>query len=609
MKKLLNSALFALIFFFAAHASQQDGSSENAVPGHPSITIEKLEGMSEEEIDELLAEEGIDANEIRAILGGQAPQKDSEDELVKKKLPAALQPHPAPLPDISKNSPLSELVTKEQEKYPIPDYITQRHVLSYTGPEAKSVPEPKDGAIELGEKYDKFLHKYVKGKRPEVIALVCYILYRQASWIYEQYLQEQAKTDAEKKNLMTHTAAGHIAGMMGFNSSLISGADLLIRLSFCGTRLWMDMSDWWRTAKNPYLWMHDPELFMRRFFRNWERAKGFFYDPLYYGTQMKLLSRIMVGLSMPFAWANFFSNNSPGNPMGNPIFQCALQGALRTTASEVSYKAEQLYMRKVSEKKQSSLFQKSGGIIRERLFTDVASWLTYYVSHNYIYPSKKKKEFLPYMGRQVGAYMIRHVYMHFVINALKEVCRRGGLRAVGWVSKKVGSVFSALGFFKRNPADQLHDGIKRLCVNHSLLNDEQDVHEILVYPATIFPGAFCRATQQVITRRELPVVACKDPHFVDHLNTMTEISPYDFLRHFSMNPMFPQQMWAAVDAVKHAVSPSQWQKILRNFLNEMTIDLLFNRERIFCQYLTENVIGWMSAPLLNRINNALLPEA
>ena len=44
--------------------------------------------------------------------------------------------------------------------------LSIHHCFIY-GPEAESVPAPKNGFVEVGEKYDAFVKKYIRGKKKQ----------------------------------------------------------------------------------------------------------------------------------------------------------------------------------------------------------------------------------------------------------------------------------------------------------------------------------------------------------------------------------------------------------------------------------------------------------
>ena len=498
---------------------------------------------------------------------------------------------------------------KEEQKYPVSDEALKYSSLLYYGPEAESVPAPKNGFVEVGEKYDAFVKKYIRGKKTEKVLLAGYILYRQATWIYNTWLMETARTthDQEKINSFSKSFFGEMLSVTGMNSRMLETADVMVRTAFCGTRLWGDMSDWIKAFRQPMLWADDPDRLFEDFYWKWRSAYKYFSNPFYYGRQLSLVKRVVLGLSLPLAWSSVFSIKSPGNPLGNPMFRTAAQNALAAVVYEGGDEVERAFERKLTPKKRSRIFHKTGGIVRERFFTDIARWYIRYAQRRYIY-RVKQQDLAPHMARCAGKYIIRHLYMQGAVELLKVFCRNGGIQTTGWIGDKIGWVLSKAGFFRRNPKDQTHDFLKKLCMEHEILREDQDLNEVLVYPAVVFPGAFARAVQQVVSKQMLPLIEQDAPQFVEYLNAMNDISPYDLLHAWPYNPMIIHTMWSSIDGVRKALPAHIWKKVLAKFLNEMIIDAFLNRERLVCQYFTESIIGYFSKPILKKLNHTFLPR-
>lgn len=558
-------------------------------------TIEELEKLTDAQVVALAKQEGIDIQELREIL------------MAGRKMPAFLQDKksatvvPREKPELPT---LDQLI--EQNHRPLSEEELKRLSNLYFDKTSESVPEAQPALLEIGKKYAGFIDKHVRGRKVEVAMLVGFLLYRQATWIFNAWLVEQH--GERKVNQFSSTPLGSMLGVIGMDARWAEGLDLLIRCSFCGTRLWIDISNWYRTFRHhPEVWAHQPDVFLQDLFVYIQRAQRFFSDPLYYGAQLSLLKRILVGMALPLTWFSVFANRSPGHALGDSRFKGALNYAFASVQSDIGHKLDRLYDSKIKESTRHKLFKYSGGILRERLFLDITSWVYRYGRGRYI-SNKNKGHFGTYMARRAGKYTIKHAYTHGVIELLKIFCRHGGLQAGGWLFKQFGALLSKMGFFRKNPFSLFNDGLKALGVKTGLLKPEQDVHELLTYVAAIFPGALVRSVKQHVPRQDLPAIEKYCPDFVNHLNNMNGLSPYDILRMFAYNPFVVKTMADGVSAVRQALPAATWAKVSRSFYNEMMIDAFLNRERMVCQLVTEPIIARLSKPVLHKMYEKLLPD-
>ena len=242
------------------------------------------------------------------------------------------------------------------------------------------------------------------------------------------------------------------------------------------------------------------------------------------------------------------------------MFRTAAQNALAAVVYEGGDEVERAFERKLTPKKRSRIFHKTGGIVRERFFTDIARWYIECAQRRYIY-RVKQQDLAPHMARCAGKYIIRHLYMQIAVELLKVFCRNGGIQTTGWIGDKeiIGFFFKSR-FLSSKSKDQTHDFLKKLCMEHEILREDQDLNEVLVYPAVVFPGAFARAVQQVVSKQMLPLIEQDAPQFVEYLNAMNDISPYDLLHAWPYNPMIIHTMWSSIDGVRKGASSSYMEK-------------------------------------------------
>jgi hypothetical protein len=575
----------------------------------PQSLLDSLGTLSPEELAKQCAHEGFDFNEINELVQGELAGRslDGEQE------PASFKR----VPDMGSLAPsVAAAIAMPQGQAPtLDDLIAQQKVVvnqqgfidwqiaSYASPYSATIPEPQAPLVALGSGIAHFLDTKVRGKRLEVVAMVSYIMYRQLSFFYTQRVSELcAQAPLHGKVKFTQTEA--ILGMMGFNSRALAYTDFLLRASFCSARMWMDLSACLKAFKQ-YEFLRDPEGYLRTVKFYIDRARQLFTNPLYYGTNLSLMKRVVIGLAVPFAWAGLFSNISSGVPLQNPLMKQALGNAAMTLAQEGGMHAQQMFVKKTSPRLQKKLFQLSGGVIRERLLMDVACWGGEYAIERYVHGEKVQPA--AFVGRKMGEYAIRHIYMHGLIYILSRAIRGGALQVCGWMGHKVGWLLSALGFFQENPVNSMNKALHKQCLSMGLLESHQGLEEVLVYPATVFPGAFARAVRAVITKQAVVEVLAKDPGFLGCVNAMHGISVYDLLQNMLVNFLVPQQMSRRVTRIKNAVTPAQWRKILRRFLNEVILELFFDRRRLLCQVVTESVLGWLSRPVLQSLYKHIVP--
>lgn len=578
------------------------GLVDDAPPGATEqVFLDNLEQMSDAEIEALLAQEGIDGQEVASVVREELKALIDQPQT---RLPAGMMVSSAaqqPAPSVT----LSDLIAREQSKSGEDDSFLRHYLTFYSSPDFASIPAPKPVIEEVYTKLLDFIETKVRGQRLETVAMVAFIVYRQLSWFYLQYIKEQLDEKGLSGRAYDYSYAESFLGLLGFNSRALAYTDLFIRVSVCSMRLYLDLSSWMKEFKEG-MFFADPDGFLRLFKNHLHRAQFMFKNHDYYGIHLSLIKKVVLGLALPFTWAGLFSKKSPGAPFQNPIFQSALSGFSRQLSYEAGWNTQQRFELTVPQPLQKKLFNKSGGLIRERLFVDMSQWVGRYVGRRYAYNEDIKAS--TYFGRKVGKYALRHVYLHVLINMIRSATRHGALQATGWVSQKLGLLLTKIGFFSENPTDASRRWLHRACVSNGLIEEGQSLEEVLVYPAAIFPGAFARAVRTVITKQKLAPVLARSKAFIAHLNAMHGISPYDLLRMMSINPMAPQQMSSHVTSVKSAVSSEDWQKILTAFLNELVIEIFFDRQRIICQVITEPLLSLASKSVLHSLYGEFLPK-
>ena len=65
----------------------------------------------------------------------------------------------------------------------------------------------------------------------------------------------------------------------------------------------------------------------------------------------------------------------------------------------------------------------------------------------------------------------------------------------------------------------------------------------------------------------------------------------------------------SVNMTRSTLGPDVWKKVLEMVPTEIFIDQFLNRERLACQFITESIVAWLSKPIINKINHAVLPSS
>lgn len=629
-------ALSVLPYFLSTPLGAQQ--EQQPVSDKITITIDQLEKMSSEEIAAMCEKEGIDMRDINDLLlaGGN----------IETRLPGGIQPRTQP-PKPS----FADLVKKEREELQYPDGYLDYQAAVDVGEEALTIPEPESALSEVTNKTEAFLNKYVRGKSKQALLFVAFILYRQATYIFSQLLSDrrlvehgdplrgkdhqQIKSTVEKHEqsmrnsfvspLHKVSSTGRLEmrqqplvsmlSILGLNSRVAEASDLFVRFAYAGSRFWMDMSDHiYMLRKNPLHCLSQPHIYFRGIIDTWHRARSLFSDPLYLGTEISLMTRVLVGVSLPFAWCTTFARYSPGNPMGNPMFRTVMQASALTITNDLGRTTDNWFEREFTLEQRDNLFKMSGGIVRERLFTDLGHMAYNYISHAHISPQSNKSSaqqgFGHYMGRQSGKYVIRHLYLAAVISLVKVICRNGGVKGVKWCMRRAGDALTKLGFFSRNPIDQSQDKLKDLCVGQGWMSKSENLDEWSAEKLSIaFPGALVRAVQKVAGKAEITRLEAETPGIVHHLTTMNGLSFFDLMQQFSVNPMIFMMIMESVNVVRRALSPKMWKEVLEMVPVEIFVDQFLNRQRLACQFITESFVGWLSKPVLKKLNRMVLPHS
>jgi len=590
------SVLLMTAFFCGSGFAESPASEESN-----QALWDKLEHMSDEEIEALLAAEGIDGRELAQTV------QEGLQETMPTRMPAqALIPAGVAHDRDRMPVTLSSLVAQEQLRAPVDNEFVRHYVTLYSSPQCDTIARPKGGFEEALTKLTNFLEARVRGKPLETIAMVAFVVYRQLSWLYQQYIREEIEHSPFKNKKVEFTYTETMLGMLGFNSRIFSYTDYAIRLSFCTMRLYMDLASWVRLFKQGHFFA-DPDGFLRLFKNHLVRAHSMFKYHTYYGVDMSLIKKVVLGLALPFTWAGLFSRTSPGAPFQNPVFRTALAGFSHTLAQEASFAAQRKFEQKIPRQTQRKWFDRSGGLIRERLLLDMAFWTSSYINKRYVYDDPTVSA-VSHFGRKAGKYAVRHVYLHALIKIISAASRGGAIQGMGKVWHKCGWLLEKLGFCNENPAEKSRRFLHKQCVAAQILEEGQSLEEVLVYPASIFPGAFVRAVRHVITKQKVAAVLKREPAFITYLNAMHGIGLYDLLRQMAVNFMAQQQMAARIAKIKIAVGDEEWRAILTQFLNELIIELFFDRQRIICQVITEPLLAWISAPVLHPLYEVALPE-
>lgn len=604
---------FVISLFFSMHSgllfSKNDlGKDDQSA----SVSFfEQFGDLSEEEIEKRLSQEGIDPDELKSIVVEDI--KDVQKRSAKAHAATvATQPTISSTVDKSKvaskpsgKKNLQDLIAEHKERMGNDDESLKNYLVFHTTPAAENIPEPGEPIIELGSKLTKFMDTHVRGKKVEVIAMAGFFVYRQLAWLGEEYAKEK-KTgfmgyEDERKPVEK------LLGMSFFDSKFLTYADFLLRSSFCAVRFYLDATEVWQAMKNPLQMLQDPDAYLQFMMSKLQRAYAMYYRRDYFSGQLSLLNRVLMELALPFIWTGLLSRKeSYGDSLSHPIMRKALMNSVNLVSQSVVAKPLMNRYSRISQEKRDKLFKQSAGIIHPDLFSKLSLWATNYTTNRFVFNNKKLNA-KNYFVRKLGEYGIRNVYLNYVVKLIKEIVRRGGLQAAGNLVHKLGWVLSKLGFFQKNPLDTSNQFLKKQLVTIELLTPDQDMKELLVYPAAVCPGAFARAVTKVITKQKVAAVLAKEPRFISSLNAMAGVSVYDLMQRLAMNIMTLQEMSARVALIKNAVDPKDWAKILNNFLNEAIAEIFFDRKHIICRNFTESIIGFMSKPLLNGIYDAVLP--
>jgi len=568
--------------------------------------LQSLEHMSEDKLAQILADDDVNQGDLQKALFEDLTQDAS---VLAAPQPAAAAPALSPaavaMPSDISTLSLADLVARGQLQLSNEQTYVHNQVCFHTSPKATLLTSPQHPVVAGIRKIGHFLDTKVRGKKIETIATVAYIIYRQTVWLYQQYAQEQMVLYNKEIGQYKPSFAASLLGVAtGFSSATTAHLDFVLRVTFCGIRLYIDARELWRRFQRMEFFL-DPDAYILSVKYHLNRVQSMFSGNFYDSAHLSLIKRVVLTLVLPLSWAGMFSKLSPGAPLHHPIMKEALQRVTQTIATEVGFLGQKKFLQAVPAKKQKTLFEKSGGIIRERLFVDVAGWVAEYVHKRFIHDASLHSG--AFWGRRLGQYAIRHVYLHILISFLRSVVRNGGLKIFGSIGIGCGWLLKAIGLSPDNLARSIPASLKQSCETSGILTPEQDLKEILVYPAAFFPGAFVRAVKRVITKQQVASVLAQEPYFLSHLSAMHGVGFYDVLKQLVFNPLIQQEMSQRIAIVHSAVSAVQWQRILGAFANELIIELLFDRSHILCQFITEPLLTGLSAPLLRRIEDAVLP--
>ncbi len=590
---MLSVGRWAIIIMFFCYGTilvaKDDTRPEESSEAVGGDFFKQYETLSDEEIAQKLAEEGVDAQELKNLMASELGQRRSPSVSGAGAKVGA-----------NRQSKLAELIAKQKEAVGTTDELLQNFLVFHTTPQGSSIPEPAEPIIEVGTKVISFLNNHVKGKKPEVAAMIAFVMYRQFTWLGQKYIEERTADIGRKL-----TPIENILGMTFFDSRLLTYIDFMVRGSFCAVRLYLDISKVLEDMKKMQF-LQDPDVFLSNAWVNISRAYTMFSRHDYYHVKVSLLERVLLQLALPFVWTGLLTRKeSPDVALHHPIMQRALSGTVKTLTDELIYdKLLRQYLFKLSPEKRDKIFNSSFGLVSERLFSQLSLWVAQYANRRFVL-HKKQYKLGPHMARKVGKYTVRHVYLHYLVMLVRAIVRRGGLQFAGSLVHKLGWV---LGFFKINPIDGVLNKLKHELIENDIINPGEDIKEILIYPAAACPGAFAKAVRSVITKQKIGPILAKEPRFVAALNAMHKLSVYDLMQRLTTNLMTLQEMSARVVLIKNAVDPQDWNKILNQFLNEAVAEIFLDRKHVICREFTERILTKVTSPLLHGLYSAVLPE-
>jgi len=525
--------------------------------------------MSEEELTAALQEQGVDLSEVRSILVGSAGKQFSALFLRASK-------------DLKRDAEFVE-----------------NYIENYSSPWFEAIPESSSPLAEGLEKLTHFLNDKVRGKSLETLLMVCFVMYRQFSWFYLQYIGEQVKQFSPIEFNETEL----LLGLLGFESRTKAYVDFVVRGLFCSMRLYFDLQ---RCSERKEEFFLDPDAYILSIINSFKRAQLMFSNVSYWDCDISFIRRAVLSLALPLAWSGLFSRQCPGVPLQNTAMKRGLDSLLAGAAADGAVFFQKKYQSVFNEQAQKELFNKSGGILRERFFADAVAIGAAYAKTKYI--KAEKVDGASFFARAFGQYAIEHLYLHGLIACLRSLCRRGAPSFIGKIGNGVGWLLEKMGIVSHSPVTAAGEKLAAEGKRLGLLEEGEPLLAILTYPAAFFPGAFVRAVKEVITRQKLAALAGDSAQLLKDLGAMQDVSLYDLFRSLALNPLAQHEMGARVQRVKAIVSAVDWQAILRAFGNELIVELFFDRQRLLCQVVTEPILLCLSRPILSALERELLPD-
>ena len=615
--------LFAFTFFFAASSAEEvpQPNPEQSL----ALTSNELasnEGVSNElalapDDDHIAGETGNDLAGILGALGGGGGGDDMQglmsmlggggmDMAELEKILAGFGQPLAPEKDPVPYDTFEEVVAAYEAAHQTTELPLHDRELSMNGEGAESsAVEPLEtGTSKLLKKYSDFVTKYLGDGNRVKFMVVAYIMYRQATWIWQKWWIECKKTP----RLPAPTLFDRVTGIQDFPNRFGSvrtpgfwSVDLTLRTLFFATHSWLKLRQWWQGAQEQWrnqqlITPQQQAECLRDLSLCITTSYNFFSSPTYYGMNMSFTQELLVELALPFAYATFMSRD----PVNHSVFAGAFAGLAGNTVFQFGQRWSNRYRTGLSTEQKESWFNRTLGVLRPSNIVVVSRMVSGAVQQYLLgRPVSLKKE--------IGKETIRLVYLYIVIGMLREATRHGVLQHLHGAVNLVCKGLRKVGIMGESPLDKVRTLIEERLKEIGFLHKGQPLYEIMTSVGYIFPGALVRAVRREMTKQDLPRATYRSPRFVDALGDMNGLGPLDPLGLVMNDPQtFIPKFGSSVTAIVSGIPQDKRAAVMTTFFNEVVAEVCFNRDSPICYMLTETILQRLGNSLLVEVGTAVL---
>ena len=576
-----------------------------SVYGHDDTgdQTDDLTQLSDEELAKRQHEAGLDDVKASDLIDDDQPKK-GPGAATSPQVPPTFQAY---LDRLEQEHPgIFQNLTPEQ---------LEEYTLGYAGKEMEAVKRPVAPLKKAGTTVTTFINKYVRGRTKEHILLVSYILYRQVTWLMMQRLAE-----TNPKKIKEQPITESILGCTPLGGRAFKMADFMIRFGFSGLQLYLDLVNKYAEMQ---LIMKHPEMmgkqaqqnpyFLQEMMRDWvqtvQRAWSFFSYPTYYGPSLGMFENTAIALTLPFIWSAYLSKYATGNPFNNKIFRYSSRLALSGITSTYALRLQSYLNTHIKQSTQERLFDRSFGIAQPRFARDVVLDAGSCLGNCLLDPDNKEG-FVPQFTRAVGKRAIDSVVMHVLVGILAYGCRHGVLQKMYGVSRFLSQIWVKLGIAQKNPVDTAGEKLASYLVKNDLLAKGKPLSSALDTNMVrfLFPGAFAKAVQRVITKKNVSGAITRSPNFISALSDLEGLTTFKMFNALMINPMEMMTLQNSTESVRRSLAPRQVPKIMTAFFNEIMQEVLLNREHIGCQMITETILRLFVGGSITRLQTWALPS-